>query len=74
MRIKLPHSSLTDIVVLYRLIIETEEQPPDLSVKIQDGKFCVSKEKGRILGEIVISKVQILPIKHHTMAFESKIS
>jgi hypothetical protein len=43
----------------YRIIIETEEQPPDLTAKIKDGNFCVSKGKGRILGEIVISKVQI---------------
>jgi hypothetical protein len=40
----------------YRIIIETEEQPPDLTAKIKDGNFCVSKGKGRILGEIVISK------------------
>jgi hypothetical protein len=38
------------------MIIETEEQPPDLTAKIKDGNFCVSKGKGRILGEIVISK------------------
>jgi hypothetical protein len=42
--------------LIYIIIIETEEQPPDLTAKIQDGNFCVRKGKGRILGEVVISK------------------
>jgi hypothetical protein len=62
------------------MIIETEEQPPDLTAKFKDRSFCVGEGKGRILGEIVISKgtdnlpaYTLFPAKGRQIAWKSQV-